>query len=205
MPITVYLKNMAGEIISIEAQEGWSEVELLSRLSAMNLGKYPSGRTQILRSPGPLEKDEIMPIWVEAGPYVERWEENEKSHVRYIVPLEDSVLHIRRILVYYTWVRFYVVRVYSMDSDTDKMEDVVPYASLYEAIHTVWPEVTPTDMRGIYSIILPDLEKEATRKGRIYYYQYSQEEPVECECGLIVQRSLLYSHKKKLEHTEKRL
>lgn len=196
---------MAGEITPVEAQEGWSEVELLSRLSAMNLGKYPLGRTQILRPPGPLEKDEIMPIWIEAGPYVERWEENGKSQVRYIVPLGDSVLHIRRILKHYTWVRFHGVRVYHADPNTENRNDVIPYASLYEAIQAVWPEVTPTDMREIYSIILPDLEKESVQKGLIYNYQYSQEEPVECDCGLIVQRSILYLHVKSQEHADRLL
>jgi len=198
-PITVYLKNLAGEILPMEADRSWSEEELLARMAALSLVKYPLGRTQILRPSGPLEDQEILPIWVEAGPYVERWVEDGRSHVRYVVPYEHGVIHIRRILLHYTWVRFYAERVL----DEPSSEHVHPYMTLYEALRAVWPEVTPSDMRQVYSVILPDLEKESIQKGLIYNYEYFQEEPVECECGMIVERFDLSRHEKSVEHLER--
>jgi hypothetical protein len=79
---------------------------------------------------------------------------------------------------------------------------VQPHPTLYEAIRVVWPEVTPGDMRQIYSVVVQDVEQEATDKGVIYQMEYSQEEPVECACGLVIQRSFLLSHQKS-EHAER--
>lgn len=197
MTLTIYLKNLAGDLLPLSADPSWGETELLAHLTALDPGNYPPKRTQILRPPGPLEAEEVIVVWVEAGPYVERWESEGKQHVRYVVPFPHGVLHVRRILLFHTWVRFYAKHV---SHERDEPEIVQPCATLYEAIRAVWPEVTPGDMQTIYSVILPDLEKEAVRKGMIYCYEYFQEEPMECACGLIVPRSALSSQ----ERTERR-
>lgn len=201
-PITIYLKNMAGDVIPIEADRSWSEEDLLARMAMLYPGKYPSGRTQLLRPSGPLE-EEVVSVWVETGPYVERWMENGKSRVRYILPYEHGVIHIRRIILFYSWVRFYAERVLTEPDAKPSPDTVIPYPTLYESIRAVWPEVTPSDMRQIYSVILPDLEEESVKKGLIYTYEYSQEEPLECECGLVVQRCDLLCHEKSAEHRER--
>lgn len=189
-PLTVYLKNLAGNVLPLQAAADWGEAELLTALVARDPMTYPLGRTKILRPPGPLEEEEVISVWVEAGPYVERWEDGT-SQVRYVIPYEHGVIHVQRIFLFHTWVRFYAKHV---SPEREEPEIVQPCATLYEAIRTVWPEVSPAEMRVIYSVILPDLEKESIRKGMIYCYEYYQEEPMECECGAIVPRSAFSSY-----------
>ena len=193
--ITIYLKNMAGDLRPLEVDPSCTEADLLTRLLQLDPVSYPRNRTSIL-SPGPLEHEGIVSIWVEAGPYVETWEEKGQERIRFVVPFAKDTLHIQRVFLLRTRVWF-TARFASSESNKYTLPIC---ATLYDAIHLIWPEVTPSDMQDISSFVEEYLSHESVQKGIIYHYEYSPKEPIQCECGTIVQRSSMKNHTQSIVH-----
>jgi hypothetical protein len=121
MPITVYVKNMAGDQLSVELSAGSSVEQLIQTLSKLDCSQYPSYRTHIYRSSMeekeeeksnesvPLEDGEVVSVFV-SDPYVKEtgfFDEDISIHgyvrselkkgapyTRFIVPMMNKTIYL---------------------------------------------------------------------------------------------------------------
>lgn len=204
MSITIYLKNLAGDITSLEVDPTWTASHLLENLRLQDEEAYPPGRTRLLRSPGPFEEGEVISIWIEDSVYMKRVIEKGKEHIRFVIPIkevddqkEGVELHVECGLM---WPRYDTAWMIRRVVGQMKEKFIGAHWVLYDALCQSGYTPSPSIMRTLYQLIDAHLTtRTEEHRGKIYTYQfiYSEEEPVECDCGEIVLRGELAEHQRR--------
>jgi hypothetical protein len=86
------------------------------------------------------------------------------------------------------------------EATSDKYKKSGESVTLLWVIRTILPDVEPSQMKYLYDIVLPYYEELGREEERKYVHTYWSKEPMECDCGSIVQRSSMAGHKKTKKH-----
>lgn len=197
--ITIYLKNMAGDITPLSVDPSWQDADLLAHLRSEQKDR---GVITLLRSPGPLEDGEIISVWVEEGIYVTQMRVKGKMRTRFVIPIQRSdgdidELYISRIMMLPRSTTSWYIDVHKggyqegVSGTFGGIDD-----ALYRALYRAGYPLSPSTMRTLYSLIdehLP-MTEEIDGKLHIHHYTYSSEEPMECSCGEVVLRREFEGH-----------
>jgi len=215
--ITVYVKNMAGDLVSVELSAGSSVEQLVQTLYVMDKSLYPSQRTHVYRSsmeekkeekeenkkPVPLEDGEVVSVFV-SEEYTKKtgiFEEDIKTpggvavrkgapYTQFIVPIANKTIYLYAVGEQYGRPNNYLYFLASFASDVDDNYCVTRRCGyrLYDVMKDMFYSITPGQMKTLYDII------DSHYKDSGYIQDYNKNENVMCDCGSIVRRMCLIGH-----------
>lgn len=219
--ITVHIKNMAGDLLPMEVPIGTKNEALIQRLTTLYSSLYPRHRTHIFRSDNgedekkakhPLEDGEIIVAFVSEGAVKETgifgdepWVFKEwrgKSYTRFRVPIGDVYLYVYALsvpMIAGSARQCYYRVSLSPYPFTRGAAEVDGYV-LYRLVVHLLPEVTPEEMKVLYDIVESYYEELSCEDNIKYNHSYAMDEPVACDCGVLVQRSAMPPHCKTKRH-----
>jgi hypothetical protein len=210
-PITIYIKNMAGEMSPLEVSRGTTPSQLVKQLSALNKEVYPIGRTVILQEEEqkeevPLTEEEVVCVFVKEGAQKESGcFIGGKPYTRLLIPFDDQTLYLYVMSYHVGYLCNGLRRVEygaSLSPEITKPSETFQSKGLclYEIVRDLVPDVTPSQMKYLYSIVLPYYDELAREENVIYHHYYNEKERIECDCGSIIQQSSVSSHQKTKKH-----
>lgn len=216
--ITIYIKNLAGDLFPIDVEPTLPLHEIAQQLTLSDPEAYPINRVCLFRfpqeeeeeqgdekeSPPPLSPDDILSVYI-LDPYrIEHgvFPQGGEPYSRIVFPFRGRTLYLY--LTSYEsgsctrTIQFAV----SWTPDVTKPPETfhAHHLYLYQTMKTFIPDVTPTEMRTLYDIVLPYCDQMGTANGCKYIHTLHPKEPVECQCGAIIKRSGMLSHIRTKKH-----
>lgn len=230
MNITIYVKNMAGEVLPLELDSSSTVHDIALQLFRIEPELYPLQRTQILRTwleeeessedeseedqeeqktvDPPLIEGEIVSVFVLDEVRVEtgRFPEGGKPYTRLLVPFQGMTLYLY-VMSYRTCLRpseLTATYAASFSPQVTKPSQTFQAQSIYlfHTIRTLVPEVSPEQMAYLYSIVLPYFHERGRQEEVQYSHMYDNKEPILCSCGSTIQRSSVAGHAKTKKHMQ---
>ena len=213
---SIYIKNMSGDLVSLEVTSEYNLQVVLDLLYSIDPVSYPRSRTLLFRVPSqqqeeqdfgdskevdpPFQEGDILSVFISDAPTIEKgsYPIGGQPYVRFVIPIADKTLYIYRNF------RFQVVT-YGMTLSpvVTCPSDSHGYArTLYDAVRVIHPDVTPDQMLDIYDHVFPYLEQEAHDQNVTLTHEFNPKEPIQCECGSVVQRSSLRGHESTKKHKQ---
>ena len=215
--ITVYVKNLAGDLFPLEVEPTLPLHEIANELTLSDPEAYPIGRVQLLRLPQsdeegdekefqpPLSPEEVLAVVIMDSARLEHgvFPQGGQTYTRIALPFRGKPLYLY--LVPYgsgfrerTWM-FGT----SLSAEVTKPSETIQgkHHFLYQTMTTVVPDVTPGEMSVLYEMVIPYCDELEKGDDYTYHHLFDPKEPVECGCGSIVKRSGLTAHTKTKKHT----
>jgi len=212
--ISVFVKNMAGDMTLLEVPTGTKVEDMPSRLTELDSEAYPPYRTHVFRSTEEEEKDtilreeDILAVLIidlpepETGVFPHHGRSycgnactRGKPYTRFVFQFGDITIYLYGMI----WegccdskqTQFAI-------SLSPELNNPSVFAShgmvLYQTVLDVI-DIAPSQMKNIYDVVNPYYEKLGG-----YVHSYNPREPVECDCGSVVLRSSMPAHKKTKKH-----
>ena len=205
----IYIKNMAGDLFPLEVTPSNNLQVILQALYALDPIAYPSFRTTVFRIPQDdeedskevepvIQEDEAFYVFVSDGPVIEKgtFPIGGQPYVRFVIPIAGKTIYIYRNHMFET-----IVYGMSLSPLVTRPSDSHRYArTLYDAVRAVHSDVTPAEMLEVYDTVFPYLEQEQLDNNLQYKHEFNPKEPIECECGSVIQRSSLTGHDASKKH-----
>lgn len=210
---SIYVKNMSGDLVSLEVPSEYNLQVVLDLLHSIDPHTYPRSRTILFRVPSqqddfgdskevepPFQEGDILSVFISDAPTIEKgtFPIGGQPYVRFVIPIADKTLYIYRVL------QFRVVTYgMSLSPVVTRPSDSYGYArTLYDAVRAIHSDVTPDQMLDIYDHVFPYLDQEAHDFGCELIHEFNPKEPIQCECGSVVQRSSLRGHESTKKHKQ---
>lgn len=216
--ITVYVKNLAGDLFPLEVEPTLPLHEIAHELTLSDPEAYPIGRVQLLRLPQsdedeegdekefqpPLSPEEVLAVVIMDSARLEQgiWPQGGQTYTRLVIPFRGQPLYLY--LTYHgngfrerTWM-FGT----SLSPAVTKPSETIrgQHHFLYQTMKTAVPDVTPAEMSALYEVVIPYCNELEKGDEYAYLHLFDPKEPVECGCGSVVKRSGLTAHTKTKKH-----
>lgn len=214
---SIYVKNLSGDLVSLDVPSEYNLQVVLDFLYSIDPVSYPSSRTLLFRVPSqqlleeqdfgdskevepPFQEGEILSVFVSEAPTIEKgsFPIGGQPYVRFVIPIADKTLYIYRNFMFQV-----VTYGMTLSPVVTRPSDSHGYArTLYDAVLAIHPDVTPDQMLDIYDHVFPYLEQEAHDFGWELTHEFNPKEPIQCECGSVIQRSSLRGHESTKKHKQ---
>jgi len=202
--ISVFIKNMAGDLTLLEVPTGTKVEDMPSRLTELDREAYPPYRTRVFRLKEEDEKDTVLKeedilsvlILDQPEPETGVFPQGGKPYTRCVLQVGDKTVYLY--LMSWGVSRLFRQSDFAISFSPEVTKPSTTFISegmcLYDMVHNVIPDITPSQMKNLYDVVNPYYEKLG------YLHRYNPQEPIECECGSIVKRSSMPGHKKTKNH-----
>jgi len=208
--MSIYLKNMAGEMIPMKVDPSASLLEIAQQASVQDPKQFPPGRTSVMRleeeQKESLTADETLLVFITEGPYLESgvFPKGGKPYDRWVIPFRGQTLYLytQKHHNKFAGVSIFIISEYSVSwsPEVTKPTHLPRSTILYDLMKWFISDVTPQEMTMLYDIVLPYYQELDKKKGQVSTAQiYNPSEPLQCGCGSIIKRKSLYDH----DHTRK--
>ena len=215
MSVSIYLKNIAGDLFPLDVAPSASLEEIADQASASHPESFPPGRTKVLsmeeheehEEDEEHEKDEMLLVVVLDGPVIDTgvYSDDGESYERWNIALRGEMYYIYLIdygLQPLTGERATIYAVCVTEEVTNSLDTHSrSHSFLWDLITFYIPDVTPKEMKMVRDILEPAVQAMAEAKGWDNIVQLiSKNERVECGCGSVVKYSGLKIHEKTKKH-----
>ncbi len=217
--IQVFVKLLSGDLISlsVDPKNGFKGIK--DELYKNDPISFPISKTNIFHldkeKDNSLHQDDILGVFVsnfslEKNVFLYRYQE---TYDLFIIPLENITLYIYYKIdngCYFNgreWhISYFVCKEDYPHIDRDQLWKYTDKC-LYNAICHLYP-ITPEEMKEVYEIILPNVEKEMKKmiklseKNITFIHSVNRDEKIICECGSTVIRKSVNTHRKTKKHLD---
>lgn len=214
--ITVYVKNLAGDLFPLEVEPTLPLYEIANELTLSDPETYPRGRIQLVRLPQtdeegdekdfqpPLSPEEVLAVIVLDPPHLEQgvFPQGGQPYTRIVSSFRGQTLYLY-LVPYGSGFRERTLNFgVSWSAEVTKPSETIPtqHHFLYQTMATVVPDVTPAEMAALYEVVTPYCDQLGNDDGYTYFHYLDPKEPLECGCGSVVKRSGLKAHENTKKH-----
>ena len=225
MSITVHIKNMAGEITSLEVPQGTKVWDLPQHLSDMDEKQFPYFRTKVMRMEQEekeemreevMEGDVLISFVSAVSEMTQKLPEkinlcaatsSEKPTTRLVLPIGRESLFIYPRSMYthrvkgrtiHCEVEHYIPCSAQYPKPLHRSQIHKPYLAL--AIREFVPTITAPQMEAIHEIVRQYYRELDPQNKENFQLEYPPSETYPCGCGSVIKGSSTASHIKTKKH-----